>query len=292
MLTFYIKLYYNVNKLSVICFSDNRFREVLANFFNRPFVRKVICAHMIKYKWNCDTYSDAVSKYCDVYRFKEMIEEWLPIAQKNKPEKVSIVSVIENAFSYQPVSIKMRTLKDEKEVFVYTNTDYTEMFVCDDGKTGNSKRDKDSSIKTEQDGHISVKDEIDIVNQFISPIYPMVLVARSSAQEGFNLQYYGDKIMHWQVAPTISAFLQREGRLDRPGSLTLRHRMHQYYKMNKKPDENESLDGLIPMWYILDGEGINAEITQILPVYEYNESLDRMITELSAAQMYSNPLMK
>lgn len=108
---------------------------------------------------------------------------------KNKPEKVSIVSVIENAFSYQPVSIKMRTLKDEKEVFVYTNTDYTEMFVCDDGKTGNSKRDKDSSIKTEQDGHISVKDEIDIVNQFISPIYPMVLVARSSAQEGFNLLY-------------------------------------------------------------------------------------------------------
>lgn len=87
MLTFYIKLYYNVNKLSVICFSDNRFREVLANFFNRPFVRKVICAHMIKYKWDCDTYSDAVSKYCDVYRFKEMIEEWLPIAQKTSRKK-------------------------------------------------------------------------------------------------------------------------------------------------------------------------------------------------------------
>lgn len=265
----------------------NRFREVLANFFNRPFVRKVICAHNIKHEWNCDAYSDAVSKYCDEYKFEEMIEEWLPIAQKNKPEKDSLADFIAKAFSHQPASIKMRTLKDDQEAFEYTNTDYTEMFVCDDGKTGNSAADKNNSVETARGEHLTVKDEIDIVNQFISPIYPMVLVARSSAQEGFNLQYYGDKIMHWQVAPTISAFLQREGRLDRPGSLTLRHRMRQ---CKNQPNVKDNNDGLIPMWYIPDADGVDAEITQILPVYEYNESLEKMVTELSAAGMYSKPL--
>lgn len=43
------------------------------------------------------------------------------------------------------------------------------------------------------------------------------------------------------------------------------------------------------MWYIPDGNGVDAEITQILPVYEYNESLEKMVTELCAAGMYSKP---
>lgn len=270
------------------CEDISRLGSVLKAFFERPFVRKTILAHNIKNGWNCVAYSDAVEKYCIEYKFKEMIKEWLPIAQKNKPEKISLVDFIANAFSHQPASVKVRTLNGGEEAFEYSNIDYTEMFVCDDGKTGNSDTDKDNSVETVQgEQHFSVKEEIDIVDQFNSPIYPMVLVARSSAQEGFNLQYYGDKIMHWQVAPTISAFLQREGRLDRPGSLTLRHRMRQ---CNNRPAENENADGLIPMWYIPDGNGVDAEITQILPVYEYNESLEKMVTELSAAVMYSEPL--
>ena len=122
--------------------------------------------------------------------------------------------------------------------------------------------------------------------------------------------------MHWQTAGNISAFLQREGRLDRPGSLTLRHRLWQYAAASaeKKPETYqeaeqqfetmkpriketlEDPDGLFPRWHIppvsqCHGQSIKpAEIVQILPVYEYNDSLDTWMKELAAAQEYPEPL--
>ena len=259
--------------------------DAIKDFFNRPFVRNVIAAHNVKRGWSCTSYSQAIRKYCDEYKFGDMIKEWIPIADRMKGaagKDKTAADIMAEAFSYQPASIKERKLIGGKEKFVFTNTNYVEMFVCDDAKSGSPEK-----IDTDERDKHTIDDETEIVRHFNSPLYPMVLVARSSAQEGHNLQYYGDKIMHWQTACRTSAFLQREGRLDRPGSLTLRHRMRQ---CNNQPAENENADGLIPMWYIPDGNGVDAEITQILPVYEYNESLDKLAEQLAAAQTYSQPM--
>ncbi len=259
--------------------------DAIKDFFNRPFVRNVIAAHNVKRGWSCTSYSQAIRKYCDEYKFSDMIKEWIPIADRMKGaagKDKTAADIMAEAFSYQPASIKERKLIEGKEKFVFTNTNYVEMFVCDDAKSGSPEK-----IDTDERDKHTIDDETEIVRHFNSPLYPMVLVARSSAQEGHNLQYYGDKIMHWQTACRTSAFLQREGRLDRPGSLTLRHRMRQ---CNNQPAENENADGLIPMWYIPDGNGVDAEITQILPVYEYNESLDKLAEQLAAAQTYSQPM--
>lgn len=259
--------------------------DAIKDFFNRTFVRNVIAAHNVKRGWSCTSYSQAIRKYCNEYKFRDMIKEWIPIADRMKGaagKNKTAADIMAEAFSYQPASIKERKLIEGKEKFVFTNTNYVEMFVCDDAKSGSPEK-----IDTDERDKHTIDDETEIVRHFNSPLYPMVLVARSSAQEGHNLQYYSDKIMHWQTACRTSAFLQREGRLDRPGSLTLRHRMRQ---CNNQPAENENADGLIPMWYIPDGNGVDAEITQILPVYEYNESLDKLAEQLAAAQTYSQPM--
>lgn len=276
--------------------------KAIKKFFKRPFVRNVIAAHNVKRGWSCTSYSQAIRKYCDEYKFRDMIKEWIPIADRMKGaagKDKTAADIIAEAFSYQPASIKERKLIEGKEKFVFTNTNYVEMFVCDDAKSGSPEK-----IDTDESDKHTIDDETEIVRHFNSPLYPMVLVARSSAQEGHNLQYYGDKIMHWQTACRTSAFLQREGRLDRPGSLTLRHRLWQQACSVRTPkdyndakiifDEMNITDknGLIPRWYIPDAKfcAAPAKITQILPVYEYNESLDKLAEQLTAAQTYSQPM--
>ncbi|MCR5321876.1 MAG: DEAD/DEAH box helicase family protein [Lachnospiraceae bacterium] len=289
-------------------------REPMKLFFDRRFVKRVIAANADKYnaEWNCNSYNDAVKKYCQVFHFTDMMIEWFHILRgKNSIDRIVC------AFKHKPADIKEYRLHNDKIVSGYTPLDYAEMFVCDDGKEG---KDKKSSIDTE---HNKVDSLQDICDHFNSPLYPMVLVARSTAQEGFNLQSYGDKIMHWQLAPTVEAFLQREGRLDRPFSLTMRHKVWKWANSlypdrsfnsyqdawdiieaeckNSNPaiyKQNQNMmagtDGLVPLWVLELPDEISGEereryeIKQILAVNEYNESLSKFAHDLVAKLKYGD----
>jgi len=277
--------------------------EVMAAFFNRKFVKCVIAADMSTKKMSMN-YFCAVKKYCDDYKFKDMIEEYKTVLGKNyKLEKLI------QAFKHLPTSIIQWDVKNGKKEKTFTNIDYSEMFVCDDNKAGNEKatgkKDKSNNTGNRTNESLNV-----ICDHFNSPIYPMVLVARNSGQEGFNLQYYGDKLMHWQKATSVNGFLQREGRLNRPGSLIFRQKVwkyvekncpndevNNYFKAKKAFDEHfeknytslgiEKSDfesGLYPMW------NFNYEdiaIKQIFPLYEYGSSFNGFITQIVSANQYS-----
>lgn len=288
--------------------------DVLYDFFSREFVRRVIAAQEKENGWKCKTYTEAVLRYCEEFKFKEMIEEYAAVLRQRK--KCSL-SVILSAFMHRAPSIIENVDANSRR---YYNAEYTEMFVCDDNKQGQNRKknenDGEEAGKIEalnREEHRTVKDLLHISEQFNSPVYPMVLVARSSAQEGFNLQFYGDKLMHWQNAANVSAFLQREGRLNRPGSLIFRHKIWQWLKQRKlqspmpngyhenlwkyvqenkviqKEHENAYKLGLFPLWCLESPKGIEKEIRieQILPIYEYNDSLEEFAQELIAAQMYT-----
>ncbi len=62
-----------------------------------------------------------------------------------------------------------------------------------------------------------------VIKRFNSPFFPDILVSTSVLQEGVNLQFFCDKVVHYGVAWTAGDDEQRIGRLDRILSLTERN---------------------------------------------------------------------
>ena len=289
----------------------NNLQAALLAFFNRPFVKRVIAAHI--YKANpiyTGTYSEAIVRYCKRYKFREMLEEFKFVAGS----KADFEKVLSTALTHESSSL-VETCQGPS--YRFTNTDYTEMFVEDDAKSGNNNTKKDNSpinepaFQNSKDKRTNASLD-DICAQFNSPFYPMVLVARNSAQEGFNLQLYGDKLMHWQTAGNVNAFLQREGRLNRPGSLISRHKVWQWaqwcslvpvagYSHAKAIFDEQcqtnatrlnlsahsTAIGLAPLWTLKSPEG-DVTIRQILPLSQYNDVYDVFMKQLISAERYAS----
>jgi len=90
-------------------------------------------------------------------------------------------------------------------------------------------------------------------NAFISPFWPMILCTTSANQEGYDLDRYCNRIMHYSLPASTMAFEQRDGRIDRRLSLLARRRMAQLYAADGESwkemfehDKGES--GMSPYW--------------------------------------------
>ena len=90
-------------------------------------------------------------------------------------------------------------------------------------------------------------------NAFISPFWPMILCTTAANQEGYDLDRYCCRIMHYSLPPNTMAFEQRDGRIDRRLSLLARRRMAQLYSSEIldwddmfKKDKDRS--GMSPCW--------------------------------------------
>lgn len=283
--------------------------EAINDFFNRPFVRGVIknWGTKVCLKKN---YKDTVVKYCKEHNFTGMLSEYknevVPCVYKSKnKEQVKFPDIVIEMFRYKPASIAMTAWDPDSDqsIYEYYSPQSVDIFVDDDGRSGNAKAKKESEAEKNnaekstnernvRGEHCTNKNLEAIRNHFNSPLYPMVMVARSSAQEGFNLQYYGDKLMHWQMAANVKAFLQREGRLDRPGSLTLRHIAREKKREGISYEEqvfddklNKAIaDGICPRWYMPS----DINVKQIIPTAEFEGSLQKFAEELQAARNYSD----
>lgn len=62
-----------------------------------------------------------------------------------------------------------------------------------------------------------------VIKRFNSPFFPDILVSTSVLQEGVNLQFFCDKVVHYGIAWTAGDDEQRIGRVDRILSLTERN---------------------------------------------------------------------
>lgn len=78
-----------------------------------------------------------------------------------------------------------------------------------------------------------------VMSSFNTPFYPDILVSTSVLQEGVNLQYFCDQIIHYGIAWTPGDNEQRVGRIDR-----------MFSKIEKRLDDDESSRLLIRYPYL------------------------------------------
>jgi len=89
---------------------------------------------------------------------------------------------------------------------------------------------------------------------FNSPFWPMIMCTTSAGQEGYDLDRYCYRIMHYSLPPSTMAFEQRDGRIDRRRSLLARKRMVQWCDLKKINsweslfEEHKDESGMSPDW--------------------------------------------
>ncbi|MGJ4733679.1 SNF2-related protein [Leptospira levettii] len=85
-------------------------------------------------------------------------------------------------------------------------------------KISGSNKDRPNSIFYSQDpayGYTSDTSNKSVVDSFNTPFFPYVLVSTSVLQEGVNLHFYCNKVLHYGIAWTPGDNEQRIGRVDR-----------------------------------------------------------------------------
>jgi len=109
----------------------------------------------------------------------------------------------------------------------------------------------------------------EIRKAFNSPFWPNVLVTTSIGQEGLDLHPWCNSIAHWDLASSPVALEQREGRITRFGSLSVRRAIakklrsqldlltgispwHQLAVLANCQLSDES--GMSPWWVVEDGD--------------------------------------
>lgn len=89
-------------------------------------------------------------------------------------------------------------------------------------------------------------------NAFNSPFWPMILCTTSANQEGYDLDRYCSRIMHYSLPPNTMSFEQRDGRIDRRLSYLARRRMVQLFGYKKcwtdLFEEMRDESGMSPYW--------------------------------------------
>ena len=183
-----------------------QFREdiakILAKFLQMKYPRRVIFAS--EGRWD----AAAVVAYCRKYQLADVLEEYRQLLASQNAS-LALRDVLKEILGMDQLGIVK--VGPEQEHALQFAVRYT-----DDPKQ-NVGHDK--------------KFEQAILRRFNSPFYPFVLVATDTAQEGLNMHDYADRIMHWSSASSVSAFQQREGRIDRPNSRTIRCRLAYLYHM-------------------------------------------------------------
>jgi hypothetical protein len=107
------------------------------------------------------------------------------------------------------------------------------------------------------------------VSQFRMPGYPYVLISTDVLQEGEDLHTFCDRITHYGISWTPSAMEQRNGRIDRIGSLT-----HRKLEGAQQLDEADKLQVYFP--YL----GETWEYIQVIKIFHSLNRFMEMLHEL------------
>lgn len=135
------------------------------------------------------------------------------------------------------------------------------------------------------------------IDAFNSPFYPMVLFVGRGAQEGLDFHLYCNRIMHLTLPRGPVSFDQRQGRIDRFGSLLVRRRAWElrrhlggslpkpanpqffdqlFYELNQLKTNLcpvHADDALFPEWQIKEDENYqsNYHFQRLVPIVEYTK---------------------
>ncbi len=139
---------------------------------------------------------------------------------------------------------------------------------------------------------------------FNSPFYPMIVFAGRGAQEGIDLHYYCQRIMHLTLPLGAVSYEQRNGRIDRFRSLLIRRRAAEYYGGGDgKPDALARMfagliarrdqfapnNQLFPNWSI-PNKNSRWHFEEMIPVWLFSEENKRLIALDKMLQSYRSSI--
>ena len=139
-------------------------------------------------------------------------------------------------------------------VNVYTHMCYKEnsepiKLKCHYAERFNTDYTDENKSSTSSDG---VTHFMNCQTAFNSPFWPMILCTTSANQEGYDLDTFCSRIMHYSLPPNTMSFEQRDGRINRRRSLLARRRMVQMFGTKESWEDlfNNFKDnsGMSPDW--------------------------------------------
>lgn len=253
----------------------------LTRFFSTSYAKLALLVHVIesneqyeeKQQNEIETPGltcDHIVEYCKKYALAKVLEEYfITSGESAEVFKDGILKVFDGLQDGKRTRVQiMPAYYDAYQSKSKQKKSQSNKFVCSMGERYTKDRYDNNSHKNEHEDNIR---EI-----FNSPFYPFVLAITSSGQEGLNLHKYSNQLMHWSASPSTDGFEQREGRIDRPNSLSNRLKIVALYKeikngnlcsyaevlnavnehYGKNSNTNTHLDdslidsGIFPSWYV------------------------------------------
>lgn len=225
-----------------------------------------------------DAYWKNVLKYSKEGNLQAVFDEYIyllasGLIYESKGDKISIINrKLLNSFKLNSASYEFDTFDSFKSRIYSDNksnkklrTHFAVSFIKGDNKESGIDRRK------------SVKDS------FNSPFRPFVLASTSIGQEGLDFHYYCRRIVHWNLPTNPIDLEQREGRINRYGSLVIRQNIAKRYDNQKfKNDiweelfscaakcEGKNSSDLIPYWGLKEKKDM-IKIERIIPMYPFSK---------------------
>ena len=133
---------------------------------------------------------------------------------------------------------------------------------------------------------------------FNSPFRPFVLNSTSIGQEGLDFHWYCNQIVHWNLPANPIDIEQREGRVNRYKSLTVRKRLAEVYKEACTLEEGDPWQqlfhfadsetfkkgrssDLVPYWHLPEGRAKIERFVPMMPLSRDVLKLDRALKVLA-----------
>lgn len=125
---------------------------------------------------------------------------------------------------------------------------------------------------------------------FNSPFRPFVLATTSIGQEGLDFHVYCDQLVHWDLPASPVDLEQRDGRINRYGSLAIRKALAEQATSSPVPTKgspwlvmtralSETCGGMSP-WWGTQGAAIRRSVF-LPPLAKQEEELSRLLARLS-----------
>lgn len=234
----------------------------LFNYFNNNLeamsivestTKKNIGVSWIDKKINKKAYWKRVLIYCYCGNIQAMFDEYYHVLKENNED---IKDVFSATAGQQSKRIDIYVYDDVNKKAMQKSRISIGFAIPYASKTG-SKSDE------------SVAPEV----AFNSPFRPFVLISTSTGQEGLDFHHYCRKVVHWNLPANPIDIEQREGRVSRFKSLSVRQSIA--INANKKKwdeifesERDKGSNGLVPYWTLNDAK---YKIESIFFAYPYSK---------------------
>lgn len=255
----------------------------IVNTFTPEFGARVFCRHsfndFFKKDFKENRFSAAMIDYCRDGCLEDVFDEYVYMIYKQGNGNIE---VLKQYLSTQ----NLRITRGLQVVFSQENTGKkTSKYMSDCfGEKDVIHDDSEDADAPETAGSMA-----HLQRAFNSPFAPFVLSTTSIGQEGLDFHWYCRKIIHWNIPDTPVEFEQRNGRINRYHSLSVRQSITAKKDCKNKSwrdifDEAErdykDESGIQPHWFISDPRFPTEQFAYYLPGSQDEERLHRVCMQL------------